>query len=101
MVDPRTLLSKFLPHYFVLTETKLGEGFPNSQYFIDQYEIRTRRDRNKNGGRLIEFVRKGLICKPLEDTVNLNSKVVLSEITIENNKWAIFSAYRPLCNSKI
>ena len=86
MVNLRTLLSKFLPHYFVLAETKLGEGFPNSQFFIDQYEIRTRRDRNKNDGRLIEFVRKGLVCKPLEDTINLNSKIVLSEITIENNK---------------
>ena len=37
-------------HYFVLAETKLDEGFPNSQFVIDQYEIRTRRDRNKNGG---------------------------------------------------
>ena len=30
VVDLRTLLSKFLPHYFVLTETKLDESFPNS-----------------------------------------------------------------------
>ena len=92
---------KFLPHYFVLVETKLDETFPNSQFGIDQYEIRTQRDRNKNGGGLIEYVRKGLICKALEDTVNLNSETILSEITIKNNKWAIFSAYRPPCNSNI
>ena len=50
VVDLGTLLTKFLPHHFVLAETKLDEGFPNLQFVIDQYEIRTRRDRNKNGG---------------------------------------------------
>ena len=97
MVDLRTLLNKFSPHYFVLAETKLDEGFPNSQFVIDQYEIRTRRDRNKNGGGLIEYVRKGLICKSLEDTFNLNSEI----IAIENNKSAIFTTYRPPCRSNI
>ena len=101
MVDLRTLLSEFLPHYFVLAETKLDESFPNSQFVIDQYEIRTRRDRNRNGARLIEYVRKSLICKALEDTVNLNSEIILSEITFKNNKWAIFNTYRPPCNSNI
>ena len=60
VVDLRTLLSIFLPHYFVLAKTKLGEGFPNSQFAIDQYEIRTRLDTNENGGRLIKYVRKVL-----------------------------------------
>ena len=101
VVDLRTLLSKFLPHCFVLAETKLNEGFPSSQFVVDQYEIRTRRDRNKNGRGLIEYVRKGLICKSLDDTINLNSEIILSEITIKDNKWATFSAYRPPCTSNI
>ena len=89
MFDLRTLLSKFLAHYFVLAETKLDEGFPNSQFVIDQYEIRIRQDRSNNGRRLIEYVRKSLICKPLEDTISLNSEIILSKITIKNNKWTI------------
>ena len=97
MVDLRTLLSKFLPHYFVLAE-KLEEGFPNSHFVIDQYKIRAQPDRNKNGGGLIEYVSKGLICKPLDDTINLNNEIILSEIIIKNKKWATFSAYRPPCN---
>ena len=76
-------------------------GFPNSQFIIDQYEIRTRRDRNKNGARLREYVKKGLICKSFECKINLNSKIILSKITIKNNKWAIFIACRPSCNSNI
>ena len=80
MVDLRTLLNRSLPQYFVLAETKLDDGFPYSQFLIDQYEIRTRRDRSKNGGGLIEYVRKGLSCKPLEDTISVNSKIILSNI---------------------
>ena len=76
-------------------------GFPNSQFIIDQYEIRTRRDRNKNGTGLREYVKKGLICKSFEYKINLNSKIILSEITIKNNKWAIFIACRPSCNANI
>ena len=101
MIHIRTLLTKFLPHYFVLAETNLDKAFPNSQFVIDQYEIRTRQDRNENSGGLIEYVRKGLICKSLADTNNLNSEIILSEIIIKNSRWAIFSAYRPLSNSNI
>ena len=83
MVDPGTLLGKFLQHYFVLAEANIDKGFPNLQFVIHQYEIQTRRDRNKNGGGLIEYVRKGLICKSLEDTTDLNSEIILPEITIK------------------
>ena len=46
-------------------------------------------------GGVIKYVRQGLICKALEDTVSLNSEIILSEITIKNNKWTIFNAYIP------
>ena len=49
----------------------------------------------------MEYLRKGLIWKPLQDTINLNSEIILSEITIKNNKWAIFNACRSPCNSNI
>ena len=51
--------------------------------------------------RLTEYVRKGLICKSLEDKTNFNSEILQSEVTIKNNKWAIFSAYRLPCNQKL
>ena len=49
--------------YFVISETKLDNSFINAQLTINNYEIRARRDRDKHGGGLIEFVGKGLICK--------------------------------------
>ena len=52
--------------YMVISETKLDESFPNSQFKLNGYEVRAIRDRHKHGGGLIEFVRQGFICKRLK-----------------------------------
>ena len=51
--------------YFVISETKLDNSFPNAQLTINIYETRASMDRDKHGSGLIEFFRKGLICKRL------------------------------------
>ena len=35
--------------YFVISETKLDNSFPNAQLTINNYEIRARTDRDKHG----------------------------------------------------
>ena len=45
--------------YFLISDTKLDNSFPNAQVTINNYEIGARRNRYKHGGALIEFVRKG------------------------------------------
>ena len=59
------------------------------------YEIRNRRDRDKNGGGLIEFVRKGFIIKRLKDYETKTCETIYSEFTVSRKKWICFSAYRP------
>ena len=39
-----------------------------AQFNLDGYEIRSRQDRDKNGGGLIVFVRRGIICKRISDS---------------------------------
>ena len=55
-------LGEILKDYLVIRETKLDESFPNAQFKLNGYKVRTRRD----GGELIEFVRKGFVCKRLK-----------------------------------
>ena len=81
--------------YFVISETKLDESFPSAQFNISKYEIRNRRDRNKNGGGLIEFVRKGFITKRLKDYETQICETICSEFTVSKKKWICFSVYRP------
>ena len=49
--------------YLILSETKIDGSFPTSQFNVEDYEIKARRDRDEYGGGLIEFVRRGLTCK--------------------------------------
>ena len=44
-----------------ISETNINEEFPNLQFFIENYDVQNRKDRNKHDRGLIEFVRKGLI----------------------------------------
>ena len=95
IIDVREIFSKFSPDYFVFSETKLDDSFPISQFNIEGYEIRTRKDRDKNGGGLIEYVKKGVICKQMNHLCSMNNEIICSQLTIRNKKWIIVSAYRP------
>ena len=57
------MLNDLQLEYFVINETTLDDSFPSAQFAIENYEIRGRRDRDGHVGGLIEFVKKGLICK--------------------------------------
>ena len=66
------MISRLIIHdvptdYFVISETKLDNSFPNALLTINIYEIRTRKDRDKHGVDLIEFVRKVLYAKDSEN----------------------------------
>ena len=61
--DLRVLLVDLQLDYFVISETKLDDSFPSAQFVIQNYKIRARRDADGHGGGLIEFVKRGVICK--------------------------------------
>ena len=51
----------------IITETKLGDTYPISQFHIDGYSMPYRLDRNRNGGEVIIYVREDIPCKILEN----------------------------------
>ena len=93
--DLKVMLKYLSLDYFILSETKLDESFPNAQLTLDGYKIRARRDRNKFGGGLIEYVRKGLLCKRTNKYEPKSNECTCSEIIFSKKKWVIFSIYRP------
>ena len=93
--DLRLIIHDVPIDYFIISETKLGNSFPNAQLTINNYEIRARRDRDKHEGGLIEFVRKDLIRKRLRKYGSINIEVICSELIISNGNWVIFSIYTP------
>ena len=74
--------------YPILSETKIDESFSTAQFNVEGYEIRTRPDRDKYGGGLIEFVQRGLICKGLREYKQLkHSECLYSELSFTNKNW--------------
>ena len=87
--------------YFVISETKLDDSFPTAQFNIEGYEVRARRDRDKNGGGLIEFVKQGVICRRLKEYETKTSESICSELIISKKKLICFSIYRPPATGNI
>ena len=63
IVDAREVFEKHQLDYFVLSETRLNDSFLSAQFYIENFEIRNRWEKDNNGSVLIEFVRKGFIAK--------------------------------------
>ena len=82
-----------------MSETKLDESFPTAQFTLGGYEIRSKKDRDKYGGGLIEFVEDGFICKIIPEYTSDKIECICSEFTISKNKWICFSIYRPPISS--
>ena len=96
IVDLRHILEQTGIEIVAVSETKLSEEFPDSQFVIDGYTFPAyRRDRNSYGGGLIVFTRKDLITKRIIELESTEIEVICLELTIAKRKWAIFSVYRP------
>ena len=77
--------------YFVISETKLDSSSPSAQFHIGDYEIRNRRDRDKSGGGLTEFLKKGIITKRLKDLETNLGETICIEIIISKKRWFCMS----------
>ena len=92
--DLKEILSDSLPDVLVFAETKLDKSFSNAQFFLSEYYEPTRKDFSCHSGGIIEYIRKGIIRKRLDD-LELNSfESIASEITINKEKTFLLSFYR-------
>ena len=70
--DLRKICRKTQIHVLCIDETKLDESFPDAQFHIDGYQYPAfRKDRNKNGGGKIVYVKEGLIAKIILEYGNI------------------------------
>ena len=98
--DLRKICRKTQIHVLCIDETKLDESFPDAQFHIEGYQYPAfRKDRNKNGGGKIVYVKEGLIAKRILEYENVNIETICIEITISKRKWCLTFAYRPPYNN--
>ena len=77
----------------VISETKLDDSFPLSQFCIDGYSKPFRLDRNTHGGGVIAFIREDIPCKRLH-TTNSNIEAIFFEINLRKTKWLFCGGYK-------
>ena len=76
----------------VLTESKLDETFPSTQFKIDGFKPPYRNDLNKYAGRVMIYVREDLACKQLH-VMNNSGEGIFLELNLRKVKWLLFGGY--------
>ena len=83
----------------VVTETKLDESFPSTQFSIDGFSKPVRLDRTSQGGgggggRNYNIYSR--IHKVLENiSSDTDDESIFMEITLRNSKWLLIACYNP------
>ena len=80
----------------VLTETKLDESFPTSQFLLPGFSKPYRFDRDKHGGGILLYVREDIPSKLLNSyTLPKDVEAIFIELNLRKVKWLISGLYHP------
>ena len=80
----------------VVTETKLDDSFPSSQFTIEGFLPPYRLDRNINGGGILIYVSELIPCNQVKLLAKSNDvESILIEINLRNTKWLLLGGYNP------
>ena len=80
----------------VITETKLDNTFPVSQFHIDGFSIQCRWDRNRNGGGAIVYVKEDMPSERLSrHSFKEDIEGLFVEINFRKSKWLLGGIYQP------
>ena len=89
----QTVLSK--TDILLLSETKIDDSFPDSQFFTEDFKMH-RKDRAKTGGGLLLYVNENLPGKIINSyKFKENSEIILFEFSVSNKKWLLLGNYKP------
>ena len=98
--EPLVSLVKDNVDLLMISETKVDDTYPTTQFKIDGYSKPIRLDRNRHGGGIMIFTRDDLTCHKL-NSHNLPSDVecIFMEMRIRQSAWLIVGGYNPHKNN--
>ena len=89
-----SIRNKFDLDIFMVTETKLDDSFPVSQFNVEGFSMPFRLDRNKNGGGIILYIRSYIVASKLTSfTFSNDVEAFFIEINLKDYKWMICCSY--------
>ena len=91
----RELILKYVD-VLIITETKLDDTFPSAQFIIEGFSEPFRRDRNRNGGGVMIYVRHDIPCRLLtKHKFASDMEILFLELNFRKCKWLLCGTYRP------
>ena len=82
--------------YRHLTETKLDDSYPTSQFKIEGYSKPFRHDRNTDGGGILIYSREDLPCRELScHSFSEGIEGIFIELNFRKCKWMLLGTYHP------
>ena len=79
----------------IITESKLDETFPDSQFTMDGYSPPFRCGRNSNGDGVIIYVKEDIPCKVHHIPQLLFLEGIFLEVKLKKSKWLLIWGYNP------
>ena len=73
----------------MISETKLDEIFPAAQFSLQGFCDPYRFDRNRNGGRIMLYIREDILSRLIEEKLLNNSEYFFVEINLGKKKWVL------------
>ena len=92
--DIRITIADFVD-VLVITESKLDQSFPDSQFFIDRFSKPFRKDRNRHGGRLLMYMKEDISQKELSFNLPFDIEIIIIELNINKIRWLVCGCYHP------
>ena len=84
----------------VITETKLDNSLPTSQFLVKGFAELFRLDRNRNGGGVMIYIRDDIPSRLLSEHVFPSDiEGLFIELNFRKYKWLLLGTYHPLSKS--
>ena len=81
---------------FLISETKIDDSFPETQFLYEGYSKPHRKDRKLGAGGLLLYINENIPSRELnEHTLSDDIEIMCVEINLKKQKWVLISIYRP------
>ena len=79
---------------FMVSETKIDDTFPDSQFLIEGFSKPFRLDRTAKSGEILLYIREDIPCKSIKQiTLNISFEGFSVELNLRSKKWLLGSSY--------
>ena len=78
----------------MITETKIDSTFPVNQFYLNDYNVPYRNDRNTNGGGILVYIRDDIRSRIIEcENLPSSFEGLVIELSFNLKKWLLICSY--------